>query len=201
MLLHSFLVWSGAQFSEQLWKLLFAGHGHQVALLELCPPCRKPPQEIRWTRLRHILYTPIWAQTETRWLRYILNDSDPNTVSTDQELVLKQFWVAEPDLTCQAVLIFPHVLYWGLKLQVRSSSSINASCCTVISDSMYSYSSLQNLVSRSTLRRQGKESIKEGNGIGVNSSNRLGINNFEFIRVLGKGSFGKVSLRSKCLGG
>ncbi|OWK09884.1 PRKCH [Cervus elaphus hippelaphus] len=47
------------------------------------------------------------------------------------------------------------------------------------------------LVSRSTLRRQGKESTKEGNGIGVNSSNRLGIDNFEFIRVLGKGSFGK----------
>ncbi|XP_011535259.1 protein kinase C eta type isoform X6 [Homo sapiens] len=50
------------------------------------------------------------------------------------------------------------------------------------------------LVSRSTLRRQGKESSKEGNGIGVNSSNRLGIDNFEFIRVLGKGSFGKVML-------
>ncbi|XP_012633102.1 protein kinase C eta type [Microcebus murinus] len=50
------------------------------------------------------------------------------------------------------------------------------------------------LVSRSTLRRQGKESCKEGNGIGVNSSSRLGIDNFEFIRVLGKGSFGKVML-------
>uniref|UniRef100_A0A2I3MFT9 Protein kinase C n=1 Tax=Papio anubis TaxID=9555 RepID=A0A2I3MFT9_PAPAN len=50
------------------------------------------------------------------------------------------------------------------------------------------------LVSRSTLRRQGKESSKEGNGIGVNSSSRLGIDNFEFIRVLGKGSFGKVML-------
>ncbi|KAB0341166.1 hypothetical protein FD754_018092 [Muntiacus muntjak] len=50
------------------------------------------------------------------------------------------------------------------------------------------------LVSRSTLRRQGKESTKEGNGIGVNSSSRLGIDNFEFIRVLGKGSFGKVML-------
>ncbi|KAM9645410.1 protein kinase C eta type isoform 3-T3 [Trichechus inunguis] len=49
-------------------------------------------------------------------------------------------------------------------------------------------------VSRSTLRRQGKESTKEGNGVGVNSSNRLGIDNFEFIRVLGKGSFGKVML-------
>ncbi|XP_023087640.1 protein kinase C eta type isoform X2 [Piliocolobus tephrosceles] len=50
------------------------------------------------------------------------------------------------------------------------------------------------LVSRSTLRRQGKENSKEGNGIGVNSSSRLGIDNFEFIRVLGKGSFGKVML-------
>ncbi|XP_019655677.1 protein kinase C eta type isoform X3 [Ailuropoda melanoleuca] len=50
------------------------------------------------------------------------------------------------------------------------------------------------LVSRSTLRRQGRENTKEGNGIGVNSSSRLGIDNFEFIRVLGKGSFGKVML-------
>ncbi|KFO22946.1 Protein kinase C eta type [Fukomys damarensis] len=50
------------------------------------------------------------------------------------------------------------------------------------------------LVSRSTLRRQGKEGSKEGNGVGMNSSNRLGINDFEFIRVLGKGSFGKVML-------
>uniref|UniRef100_H0VF32 protein kinase C n=1 Tax=Cavia porcellus TaxID=10141 RepID=H0VF32_CAVPO len=50
------------------------------------------------------------------------------------------------------------------------------------------------LVSRYTLRRQGKEGSKEGNGVGMNSSNRLGINDFEFIRVLGKGSFGKVML-------
>lgn len=70
---------------------------------------------------------------------------------------------------------------------------------TVSSDSMYSFSSLQKLVSRSTLRRQGKESTKEGNGVGVNSSNRFGIDNFEFIRVLGKGSFGKVSLGFHCL--
>lgn len=69
-----------------------------------------------------------------------------------------------------------------------------------ISVLMYSLFSLQKLVSRSTLRRQGKESMKEGNGVGVNSANRLGIDNFEFIRVLGKGSFGKVSLGFHCLG-
>lgn len=119
MLLHPFLVWSGAQFSEQLWKLLFAGHGHQVALLEPWPPCRKPPQETRWTRLRHFLYTPIWAQTETRWLRYILNDSDPNTVSTDQELVPKQFWVAEPDHMSSCIDVSPCVV-----LRVEAASKV-----------------------------------------------------------------------------
>lgn len=71
----------------------------------------------------------------------------------------------------------------------KLSRSIPALCLLFL----HSFS-LQKLISRSTLRRQGKEGSKEGNGIGVNSSSRFGIDNFEFIRVLGKGSFGKVSL-------
>ncbi|ETE64129.1 Protein kinase C eta type, partial [Ophiophagus hannah] len=50
------------------------------------------------------------------------------------------------------------------------------------------------LVSRSTLRRQKKDSTKDGNGMVEVSASRLKIEDLIFIRVLGKGSFGKVSV-------
>ncbi|XP_074854776.1 protein kinase C eta type [Carettochelys insculpta] len=50
------------------------------------------------------------------------------------------------------------------------------------------------LVSRSTLRRPRKESPKDGNCVSGSSASRLGIKDLTFIRVLGKGSFGKVML-------
>ncbi|XP_063146514.1 protein kinase C eta type [Candoia aspera] len=50
------------------------------------------------------------------------------------------------------------------------------------------------LVSRSTLRRQKKESTKDGSGVVEVSASRLKIEDLIFIRVLGKGSFGKVML-------
>lgn len=50
----------------------------------------------------------------------------------------------------------------------------------------------QKLVSRSTLRHQGKGSLKDGNNISESSASKLGIKDLTFLRVLGKGSFGKV---------
>lgn len=50
----------------------------------------------------------------------------------------------------------------------------------------------QKLVSRSTLRHQGKGSLKDGNNVSESSASKLGIKDLTFLRVLGKGSFGKV---------
>lgn len=50
----------------------------------------------------------------------------------------------------------------------------------------------QKLVSRSTLKHQGKGSLKDGNTITEISASKLGIKDLTFLRVLGKGSFGKV---------
>lgn len=51
---------------------------------------------------------------------------------------------------------------------------------------------LQKLVSRSMLKHQGKDSLKDGNNISESSASKLGIKDLTFLRVLGKGSFGKV---------
>lgn len=50
----------------------------------------------------------------------------------------------------------------------------------------------QKLVSRSSLKHQGKGSLKDGNNISESSASKLGIKDLTFLRVLGKGSFGKV---------
>lgn len=50
----------------------------------------------------------------------------------------------------------------------------------------------QKLVSRSTLRQQGKGSLKGDNNVSESSAGKLGIKDLTFLRVLGKGSFGKV---------
>lgn len=50
----------------------------------------------------------------------------------------------------------------------------------------------QKLVSRSTLRHQGKGSLKDSNNVNESSASKLGIKDLTFLRVLGKGSFGKV---------
>lgn len=52
----------------------------------------------------------------------------------------------------------------------------------------------QKLVSRSTLRHQGKGSLKDGNNVSESSASKLGIKDLTFLRVLGKGSFGKVRI-------
>lgn len=62
--------------------------------------------------------------------------------------------------------------------------------CRVI----FIYFSPQKLASRSTLRHQGKGSVKDGNNVSENSASKLGIKDLTFLRVLGKGSFGKVSV-------
>lgn len=50
----------------------------------------------------------------------------------------------------------------------------------------------QKLLSRSTLRHQGKGSLKDSNNVSESSASKLGIKDLTFLRVLGKGSFGKV---------
>ncbi|KAI6067974.1 Protein kinase C eta type [Aix galericulata] len=55
------------------------------------------------------------------------------------------------------------------------------------------------LASRSTLRHQGKGSVKDGNNVSENSASKLGIKDLTFLRVLGKGSFGKGSPGSSWL--
>lgn len=52
----------------------------------------------------------------------------------------------------------------------------------------------QKLVSRSTLRREGKGSLKDGNNVSESSASKLGFKDLTFLRVLGKGSFGKVRI-------
>lgn len=56
----------------------------------------------------------------------------------------------------------------------------------------------QKLVSRSTLKHQGKGSLKDGNNISESSASKLGIKDLTFLRVLGKGSFGKVRVVPGC---
>lgn len=58
----------------------------------------------------------------------------------------------------------------------------------------------QKLVSRSTLRHQGKGSLKDGNNVSESSVSKLGIKDLTFLRVLGKGSFGKVRVIHGSLG-
>lgn len=164
------------------------------------PSYGKPPQKAPEGPCKALVFpcTSTWALTVTPWLRCIFNW--PFTQSSKHRF-RSWYWGSFEWQNRSSVKLnwsFPRVILGGIYCSqpVRSSSCMGApcSCCNFV------FLLFQKLVSRSTLRRQGKESSKEGNGIGVNSSSRLGINNFEFIRVLGKGSFGKVSLGFNCLG-
>lgn len=66
---------------------------------------------------------------------------------------------------------------------------------------IFTYSFPQKLASRSSLRHQGKGSLKDNNGVSESSASKLGIKDLTFLRVLGKGSFGKVSIVCGSLGG
>lgn len=65
---------------------------------------------------------------------------------------------------------------------------------------IFTYSFPQKLASRSSLRHQGKGSLKDNNGVSENSASKLGIKDLTFLRVLGKGSFGKVRVVCGSLG-
>lgn len=65
---------------------------------------------------------------------------------------------------------------------------------------VFTYSFPQKLTSRSSLRHQGKGSLKDNNGVSESSASKLGITDLTFLRVLGKGSFGKVSVVCGSLG-